>query len=356
MAYSAKNIGANASEFATLCTPFIGAIRKIALRSASDPDTADDLTQQTFLEARRSWHTFDTRQPVYPWLYRIVTRVYSRWAKRRPSNRPVRCADLRATVDQFADPEQQVVAREGEFLWALNSRYRRLLVMKYLLGYRYEDIAEREGLSLDNVEALLRRARAALLRTRERVQRQAYLVFWLPGRMALARVRARTARANRLAHEVVLSSAAGLGSVVAVAGIAIGFALSAQSVLGSTTAAAAAPVEYQGARNSRLALHTRTTPTRPSAPVRREESSPGMHRTLEVSLPDTPLGGASVRAWTSKDDKARTFRSRLDGKLLPEQITQSPTYAERDVDLYCDSGITFTTACAVADAVPKTPD
>lgn len=140
---------------------FAPRIRKMVLRYSGDADLAEEVVQETFLRAHRFRHLFDPSRPVWPWLSKIAARLCANEIGRRKRS-PVDVGLALADRRPATDPEEQHLARNGEALAALSARHRRALVLKYLFGYRYEHIAQLEGISVHGVDSLLLRARRAL--------------------------------------------------------------------------------------------------------------------------------------------------------------------------------------------------
>ena len=88
-------------------------IARYLLRLVNDPDLALDLTQDTFVNAFRSFHTLRSDLALSAWLYRIATNLatQARWRNRRIRWQPL--TDLenssRAAV---AAPDNMVADRE----------------------------------------------------------------------------------------------------------------------------------------------------------------------------------------------------------------------------------------------------
>ena len=66
------------SGFKREAVPEIDAVYCFALRLASYPDEADDLVQETFLRAYRSWHLYDPGTQIRSWLFTICRNVFLR--------------------------------------------------------------------------------------------------------------------------------------------------------------------------------------------------------------------------------------------------------------------------------------
>jgi RNA polymerase sigma factor (sigma-70 family) len=131
------------------------------------PETAADLTQETFLQAWRSLDTFDDRMPLRPWLLRIAHREFLQALRsRRPATYDFG-TDTQSldAIAELPDPgaagwTEAVELREA--LRVLPAEERELVVLHYLEGYRCEEIAQILGIPLGRVRHRLVDARARL--------------------------------------------------------------------------------------------------------------------------------------------------------------------------------------------------
>jgi RNA polymerase sigma-70 factor (ECF subfamily) len=127
-----------------------GRIHRAALVLTGNPWDADDLAQETFVEALRSAHRFAGTARAYTWLYAILLRCarqrrrgHRRWLRRMQElwQRLLR----EATTDAPADGSLEV-RQWRESLWAevarLPTAQRDVLVLRYSEGLTYEEIAE----------------------------------------------------------------------------------------------------------------------------------------------------------------------------------------------------------------------
>jgi RNA polymerase sigma-70 factor (ECF subfamily) len=133
-------------------------------RVGGHASVAEDLLQETFIEAVRSASTFRGESSLKTWLYVIARRRLSRHyqAERR-------AAVLRAglvLVPDTGDPDASAdVERRDEVtraLGALPPVHRQVLVLKYLDDRSVDEIADELGRSRVQVQSLLQRARAGL--------------------------------------------------------------------------------------------------------------------------------------------------------------------------------------------------
>jgi RNA polymerase sigma-70 factor (ECF subfamily) len=136
------------------------------------PETAADLTQETFVQAWSSLDTFDDRMPLRPWLLRIAHREFLQALRsRRPATHDFG-TDTRSLegIAELPDPgtvgwTESVELREA--LRVLPAEERELVVLHYLEGYRCEEIAQMLGIPLGRVRHRLVDARARLRRALE---------------------------------------------------------------------------------------------------------------------------------------------------------------------------------------------
>lgn len=135
----------------------------IYARVGGDEHAAEDLTQETFMEAVRSSGTFRGEAALSTWCCAIARRRIARFfeAERRQ-------AVARAGLSIVGgSPEADPVARRDEIVRALGRLpvvHRQVLVMKYLDDMTVEQIARGLGRTAVQVQSLLQRARAGLRR------------------------------------------------------------------------------------------------------------------------------------------------------------------------------------------------
>jgi RNA polymerase sigma-70 factor (ECF subfamily) len=125
---------------------------------------AEDLLQETLIEAVRSAATFRGDSSLKTWLCAIARRRLGRHYESERKAAVVR-AGLRAVPDNAGDDRSHDVERRDEITRALGCLpplHRQVLVMKYLDDRSVEEIADELGRSRVQVQSLLQRARAGL--------------------------------------------------------------------------------------------------------------------------------------------------------------------------------------------------
>jgi RNA polymerase sigma-70 factor, ECF subfamily len=157
--------------FDALYDAFAARLRRYLLSLCRDAALADDLVQETFMQAHRSRRTFEPGRPVTPWLYAIARHVYlmnrRSGARRRRFEERI-AADVRArdvahdAIGALADADRVHRALRG-----VPADQRRALVMHHVQGWTFAEIAERIGI---RVNAAKTRAFRGVRRMREQLK------------------------------------------------------------------------------------------------------------------------------------------------------------------------------------------
>jgi RNA polymerase sigma-70 factor (ECF subfamily) len=137
-------------------------------RVGGDQAGAEDLLQETLLEAVRSAHSFRGDATLSTWLCAIARRRLARHYESERRTEATR-RGLRA-VPTMEEATDEIVEQRDEVVRALGripATHRQVLVLKYLDGLSVEEIAAELGRSRVQVQSLLQRARDGLRRELE---------------------------------------------------------------------------------------------------------------------------------------------------------------------------------------------
>jgi RNA polymerase sigma-70 factor, ECF subfamily len=178
-------------DFTSLTGRFRGELLAHCYRMLGSTEEAEDLVQETYLRAWRSYEEFEGRSSVRTWLYRIATNVCLTAMERRarrplPSGLGAPTQDPEATlvarpevpwlqplpdsmlVGEHDDPAAVAVSRAGirlafvAALQYLSARQRALLILRDVLELPAAQVAGLLGTTTTAVHSGLRRARAQL--------------------------------------------------------------------------------------------------------------------------------------------------------------------------------------------------
>lgn len=150
---------------------FVSALHRDVLRYVAhlcgDPQSADDLAQDTFLRALSSLHRFEGRSSARAWLLSIARRAVIdsyRYKAARPRLHDV--PDWQLAVEH-AQPCDLPGFDEGvallELLAALPEERREAFVLTQMLGLPYAEAAELSDCPVGTVRSRVARARATLM-------------------------------------------------------------------------------------------------------------------------------------------------------------------------------------------------
>lgn len=149
----------------------------LCYRYTGNSEDAYDLAQEAFIKSFRSLHTFKGTSNFSTWLYRITTNVCldeMRRKKRRVTvqslDDPVETADgeVSKTV-QDESPGADVLYEQQEFaqyiqhlLNQMKPEHRMVIVLKDIMDFTYEEIAQMLNISIGTIKSRLSRARELL--------------------------------------------------------------------------------------------------------------------------------------------------------------------------------------------------
>jgi RNA polymerase sigma-70 factor, ECF subfamily len=178
-------------DFTSLTGRFRGELLAHCYRMLGSAEEAEDLVQETYLRAWRSYDGFAGRSSVRTWLYRIATNVCLTAIERRgrrplPSGLGAPAEDAEAPVvvasevpwlqpfpdarlaAGYEDPAAVAVSRAGirlafvAALQYLSARQRAVLILRDVLEWPAAEVADLLGTTTTAVNSGLRRARAQL--------------------------------------------------------------------------------------------------------------------------------------------------------------------------------------------------
>jgi RNA polymerase sigma factor (sigma-70 family) len=155
--------------FRDLVTSHRRRLYAFVLRNIGQPQDAEDLTQQAFVEAARSLATFRGEAALSTWLYGIAMNLVRNHLSRAPRRRYC-FEDESALVDMpsnTAGPERQLESSQLATLLergldTLSAELREVLLLVAIDELSYQDAAVLLSLPIGTVRSRVSRARAAL--------------------------------------------------------------------------------------------------------------------------------------------------------------------------------------------------
>ncbi|GAB4575012.1 MAG: sigma-70 family RNA polymerase sigma factor [Anaerolineae bacterium] len=164
------------AAYAEMVETYAPRIYNLALRLMGDEAAAEDVLQETFLNAFKAIDRFEGRSQLGTWLYRIAhNTALMQLRKKEPTTfsleSPVETEDGEELPRQFFDfcclPERELLSEEAlqELRAAIDElpdSLRVVFVLRELEGLSTQETADELGLSVPAVKTRLMRARLAL--------------------------------------------------------------------------------------------------------------------------------------------------------------------------------------------------
>ncbi|MCX6827452.1 MAG: sigma-70 family RNA polymerase sigma factor [candidate division Zixibacteria bacterium] len=149
----------------------IDALHRTALRMTRNENEADDLVQETYLKAFRFWDKFEEGSNCRAWLFKILTNIFIN--DYRSKSRTPQVIELQGVDDDFLfdqlsalgpseNPEQLFFAKvfDDDVKKAIDNlpeEFRLVVILSFLEGFSYQEIAEIADLQIGTVKSKLHR-------------------------------------------------------------------------------------------------------------------------------------------------------------------------------------------------------
>ena len=156
--------------FGELYERHVSRVFRHVLYMVNDVHVAQDLTEQTFLRALEAIHGYEWRGvPFLAWLLRIARNLYLNGQRVQRNNSSIHSkwnGDIAASPEFFCEAKL-----DGEEVWravqALDGDQRQVIVLRFMDGLSYADVARVLGKSVGAVRVAQYRALCALRRSLE---------------------------------------------------------------------------------------------------------------------------------------------------------------------------------------------
>jgi len=163
-------------QFEVEAIPHMDALLRTALRMTKNTSDADDLVQEAMVKAYRSWDKFELGSNCRAWLFKIMTNLFIneyRSKSRTPVSLSVDDIDDSFLYGQLSMAGSQRTPEEELFnrildddvknaIAELPEDYRLVVVLSFVEGFSYQEIADIVDLQLGTVKSRLHRGRKLL--------------------------------------------------------------------------------------------------------------------------------------------------------------------------------------------------
>ena len=150
----------------------------MAYRMTGNRDDAEDLTQEAYLRAYRSFDKYDRALPFENWFFRILSNLFVDRLRRKPKQTPLSLSQSLANSegdddftlevpDEESNPEVTMMRdvvdeRLQKALEAMPKDFRNAVLLCDVEGMSYAEIADQMGTSIGTVRSRIHRGRLML--------------------------------------------------------------------------------------------------------------------------------------------------------------------------------------------------
>lgn len=142
-------------------------VRRYVAYLSADPQSAEDLTQETFLRALGSLHRFEGRSSARTWLLSIARRTVVDSLRHKAARPKIADRDDWQTAAEQRQPRDLPGFEDGvalaELLAAIPAERREVFVLTQVLGLPYAEAAVMLGCPIGTVRSRVARARSSLI-------------------------------------------------------------------------------------------------------------------------------------------------------------------------------------------------
>lgn len=143
---------------------------RLALSLVKDPVTAGEITQETFIAALRSLHSYREKSSLKAWLYTIALNFSRSQLRKRKALEKLRAtlaSILRTDSQRPPSPEDMVIENERsavllKALDELDEKHRVVVLLRYIQGLSVAEVAEILSISEGTIHSRLHTARERL--------------------------------------------------------------------------------------------------------------------------------------------------------------------------------------------------
>lgn len=163
----------------------------IARETTGDPEAAQDIAQEAFLQAFRSLPVLRNHDRFGPWLNTIVRRQAQRWLRSRAGrSEPMDTDTIRGVPGYLCQPDPEppgeIAERVRAALAALSDRERSVMILHYLEGRSCEQIARGLHIPVGSVKRILHYSRRKARKEGEAMAHEQRggprrLIHWIDG-------------------------------------------------------------------------------------------------------------------------------------------------------------------------------
>lgn len=155
---------ARAEEFESVAMPHLSGLFRTALRLIGNRSEAEDIVQEAYLQAWKSFHRFEPGTNCRAWLYKILSHVMQHHRRKWYNNRSARESEVLMETLTYEPPVPQELSDE-DVLAAFDkipAHYREVVLLADVQEFSYKEVAETLAIPVGTVMSRLSRGRSLL--------------------------------------------------------------------------------------------------------------------------------------------------------------------------------------------------
>lgn len=134
---------------------YLKPIYSFTFRFVGDGQTAEDITQETFVKVWRNLKKFDKNKKFKTWIFAIAKNTCFDWQKKKKTLPLYFAENIRDPSPVFNEPLDRILER-------LSPQYRMVLFLRYNDHFTFREIAESLGEPINTIKSRHRRGLALL--------------------------------------------------------------------------------------------------------------------------------------------------------------------------------------------------
>lgn len=152
--------------FEYLFTRYREALMRLFEQRLDDKTVASDLLQETFIKVYLHLDSYSKNYTFGQWIYTIARNTLVDHIRRRADDLSID-EHFRSPQATTPSPEESVIISQSHShfyaaLEELSEEYRRIIVMRFIEEYSYEEIADKLSKPINTIKTQIRRARRAV--------------------------------------------------------------------------------------------------------------------------------------------------------------------------------------------------
>ena len=156
---------ARAEEFESVAMPHLSGLFRTALRLIGNRSEAEDIVQEAYLQAWKSFHRFEAGTNCRAWLYKILSHVMQHHRRKWYNSKSARESEESAMETLAYEPPVPQQLSDEDVLAAFDKipvHYREVVLLADVQELSYKEVAQTLAIPVGTVMSRLSRGRSLL--------------------------------------------------------------------------------------------------------------------------------------------------------------------------------------------------